>query len=117
VEGQKSNGFLIYQDVLYRPENHPFDITLRYALFDTDDYDARIYAYENDVLYAFSIPGYFYKGSRFYLLIKWELLENLDFWVRYSQTFYTNQTTLSTGLDEIKGNTRSEIKMQVRFKF
>jgi hypothetical protein len=117
VEGQKSNGFLIYQDVLYRPENHPFDITLRYALFDTDDYDARIYAYENDVLYAFSIPGYFYKGSRFYLLIKWELLENLDFWVRYSQTFYTNQTTLSTGLDEINGNTRSEIKMQFRFKF
>lgn len=117
VENQTSNGFLIYQDIMYRPEDKPFDLTLRYALFDTEDYDARIYAYEHDVLYAFSIPGYFYQGSRFYILAKWEILDNLDFWIRFSHTLYTNQTTISSGLDEIEGNTKSEIKAQLRFKF
>jgi len=117
VEGEISNGFLIYQDILYRPVDKPYDITLRYALFDTEDYDARIYAYENDVLYAFSIPGYYYSGSRFYVLLKWEVLDNLDFWLRFSQTFYNNQTTVGSGLDEIDGNTRSEIKLQMRLKF
>ncbi|MCF8364802.1 MAG: helix-hairpin-helix domain-containing protein [Bacteroidales bacterium] len=117
VDRQTSNGFLIYQDVMYRPENKPYDLTLRYALFNTDDYDARIYAYENDVLYAFSIPGYYYNGSRFYVLLKWEILDNLDFWLRFSQTFYNHQTTIGSGLDEIDGNTRSEIKMQLRLRF
>ena len=117
VDKENSNGFLIYQDVLYRPDDKPFDITLRYALFDTDDYDARIYAYENDVLYAFSIPGYYYNGSRFYILLKWEILDNLDFWLRFSQTFFNNQSTIGSGLDEIEGNARSEIKVQLRLKF
>lgn len=117
VDGKTSDGYLIYQDLMYRPENKPFDITLRYALFDTDDYDARIYAYENDVLYAFSIPGYYYQGSRFYVLLKWEILDYLDFWFRFSQTFYNNQTTIGSGLDEIDGNKRSEIKMQLRLSF
>ena len=117
VTGEKSNGFLIYQDIMYRPENKPVDITLRYALFDTEDYDARIYAYEHDVLYAFSIPGYFYQGSRFYVLLKWEVLENLDFWMRFAQTLFTNRASVSSGLDEIDGNTRSEIKAQIRLKF
>lgn len=117
VDGKESAGFLVYQDVMYRPENKPYDITLRYALFDTDDYDARIYAYENDVLYAFSIPGYYYQGSRFYVLLKWEPLDYLDLWVRFAQTLFTNQNTLGTGLDEIDGNTRSEIKLQARLKF
>ncbi len=112
-----SGGFLMYQDVLLRPENLPFDLSLRYAIFDTDDYDARIYAYENDVLYAFSIPAYFYKGSRFYFLIKWEIRERLDFWLRFSQTWYANKNTISSGLDEIDGSNKSEIKMQLRFRF
>jgi hypothetical protein len=110
-------GFLVYQDVMIRPENKPFDVTLRYALFNTDSYDERIYAYENDVLYAFSVPAYYYKGSRFYVLIKYEIARWLDVWVRFAQTVYTNRQTIGSGLDEIEGDTKSEIKAQVRLKF
>lgn len=111
------NGYLIYQDILIRPENQPFDVSFRYALFDTDTYDERLYAYENDVLYAFSIPAYYYQGSRFYCLIRYELGKRIDLWLRYAQTFYDNQKTVGTGLDESAGNTRSEFKAQLRFKF
>lgn len=115
-DGEISGGFLVYQDVLIRPENKAYNLTFRYAIFDTDDYDSRIYAYENDVLYAFSIPGYFYKGNRFYVLLKWEILDNLDFWFRFAQTFYSNQTTISSGLEQIDGNVKSEVKVQLRWK-
>ena len=110
-------GYLLYQDVLIRPPEKPYDISLRYAIFDTDTYDERIYAYENDVLYAFSIPAYYYKGSRFYILFKYEITDWLDFWLRYATTWYSNQNTIGNDLDEIQGSRRSEVKAQLRFKF
>jgi hypothetical protein len=111
------HGYLLYQDVMIRPAEKPYDITLRYAIFDTDTYDERIYAYENDVLYSFSIPAYYYKGSRFYILLKYEIADWMDFWVRFATTWYSNQKTLGNDLDEIQGSTKSEIKAQVRLKF
>ena len=52
-------GFLAYQDLVFRKLGSPLQLTGRICLFDTDDYDARIYAYENDVLYSFSVPAYY----------------------------------------------------------
>ena len=112
-----SQGFLIYQDINYRPLNLPFDFSIRYAMFDTDNYDTRIYAYENDVLYAFSIPSYYYIGSRFYFLIKYEISRIISCWFRFAQSFYNNKNTIGNDLEEINGNRKSEVKIQFRMKF
>ena len=109
-------GYLIYQDILYRPARFPLEATFRYALFDTKSYDSRIYTYENDVLYAFTIPAYFDKGQRFYLLLRWKTLKQLDIWLRIARTTYFNRTTIGSGSDEINGNQKTEIKIQVRLK-
>lgn len=114
---ERQFGYLIYSDVIYRSMESPWAVTFRYALFDTDGYDSRIYAYENDVLYAFSFPFYSDKGSRAYLLLRYRLTRYIDIWVRYAQTFYTNRNTIGSGLDEIQGNTRSELKAQIRLRF
>lgn len=110
-------GFLIYQDVIWNPENKPWQLNMRYALFDTDTYNERMYAYESDVLYAFSIPAYYYKGNRFYLMARLDLGRNVDIWLRYAITHYTNQQTIGSGLDLIDGNRKSEVKVQLRLKF
>ena len=112
-----SQGYIIYQDINYRPENLPFDISVRYAMFDTDNYDTRIYAYENDVLYAFSIPAYYYKGSRFYFLVKYKISKFMSCWFRFAQSFYNNKKMIGAGLEEINGNKKTEIKIQLRMKF
>lgn len=114
-DGQE--GYLIYQDVNYRPSNLPLTLSFRYALFDTEGYDARIYAYESDILYAFSVPGYYYKGNRTYLTMKYTIKRGIDLWLRYARTEYTNRETVGSSLNEIDGNTQSEVKIQVRFKF
>jgi hypothetical protein len=116
-DGQNEDGLLIYQDIRFKKLSFPLSLTLRYALFDTDSYNSRIYAYENDVLYAFSIPAYNGRGTRFYVTTKYRIKRGIDLWVRFAQTYYTERTSIGTGRDEINGNTRSEIKAQLRLKF
>ncbi|MEO6903668.1 MAG: helix-hairpin-helix domain-containing protein [Bacteroidia bacterium] len=112
------NGFLIYQEVSYHKISNPLSITLRYSIFDTDDYDTRLYAYESDMPGTYSIPSYFNRGSRFYILLNYNINRHIELWVRYSQTYYDNKNVISEGtLNEIRGNTKSEVKAQVQFKF
>ena len=111
------NGYLIYQDVIYTMSKLPLTVSLRFALFDTESYNAGIYAYENDVLYAYSIPAYYYRGARTYLMLNYMIYKGFEIWLRYSQTYLDNKDVISSGLSEIQGNTKSEIKAQLSIKF
>ncbi len=112
-----SVGYLIYQDVLYRPAGKPFELTFRYMLFDAADYDSRLYVYENDVLYAFSIPMFYDRGTRTYLMLRYRAGRNLDFWARIGQTWYADRNIIGSGLETIEGNRRTDFKLQLRYKF
>ncbi len=89
----------------------------RYAIFDTNSWDERLYAYENDVLYAFSIPAYYDKGNRYYFMLKWDAADWLDCRLRFAQTVFFDKEVIGSGTDEIEGNHKSEVKVQLRMKF
>ena len=114
---QIQKGISMYQDLIYRPKWIPFSFTTRFAIFDTDGYDVRYYHYENDLLYNFSIPSYYNEGTRFYLNVRYRGIRNLMLEARYAQTFWNNQSSFSSGNEEILGQLRSEIKFQLRYKF
>lgn len=116
-EQPKEFGYLVYQDVTYKSLGSPFSFSLRYALFDTDSYDSRIYAYENSVLYAFAIPAYNGRGTRFYLSTKYHISRGVDLWVRYAQTYYADRNEIGSSKELITGNTKSEVIAQLRLKF
>lgn len=113
----RSTGFLLYQDVIWKKMGSKWSFNVRYAMFNTPNYDTRIYAYESDVLYAFSIPGYYGQGSRVYGLVKWDVKRGVDVWVRYAQWMYTDRNTISSGNSEILGNKKGDITAQVRIQF
>jgi hypothetical protein len=111
------NGFVIWQDVTYKKLGSPIAFTGRLALFQSDSYFSRIYAYENDMPYVFSIPSYYYKGARMYAMINWDINRKFELWFRVARTVYTNQDVISEGsLTEIQGNARTEVKLQIRLK-
>ncbi|MBR4197206.1 MAG: hypothetical protein IKQ94_00340 [Bacteroidales bacterium] len=111
-----TTGFLISQDVVYNPKKVPFTFAMRYALFETA-YDARIYAYERDLTYEFSVPAYNGRGSRFYLFVNWKMSDKINLIARYSIWYYPDKDKISSGNDEIDGNTKQEFKIQFKVKF
>ena len=112
----KGTGFLVFHDINWSFWEKRLALYFRYALFDTDSYDERIYAYENDMLYAFSVPAYYYKGSKIYLMTRLNLGERVSFWARYSHIWLKNREEFGSGLELIDGNTKSEVKFQVMVK-
>lgn len=110
-------GFLLLGDLLYRPPQRPFSAGIRLQYFETDGYASRIYAYENDVPYSFSIPVFYDRGFRCYLNLHVGLGKRFDAWVRLAQTRYAQRANVGSGLDMIEGNRKTELKMQVQYAF
>ena len=110
-------GFLNYQDIIYKPLSSKISGNIRFGIFDTESFNSRIYAYENDVLYSYSVPAYQGKGIRFYFNTRYTLIRDFDLWLRYSLTSYYHQNTVGSGDDQINGNKRSDIRLQIRYQF
>ncbi len=111
----KPTGFMILQDA-----QHSFGklrITGRLALFDTDDYDTRIYAFENNVLWTFSIPAFAGQGMRYYLLSQYQFNSQITAYFRFSKTSYTDREKISSGLQEINGSKQTETTLLIRYMF
>ena len=111
------NGFLTFFDVIYKPPLKNYSGNIRLQYFETDDYNSRIYAYENDVLFYYSIPAFYDQGYRYYLNINYNLNSNISFWLKWSQTLYQNVESIGSGLDEIPGSKKSEIRAMARVIF
>jgi hypothetical protein len=94
-----------------------FQFSGRHALFDTDHHDNRHYVYENDAWLAYSLPAYSGVGVRNYALIEYKVHKQLTLWVRYARTRLLKGYEIGSGLDVIDGNTKNDVKFQVRFKF
>lgn len=109
VHTSGSRGMLMLQDINYTFRKFPVTIWLRFCLFDTDDYDSRIYTYENDLLYSFSIPAFSGEGGRTYLMAKWKLNNIAEMRIKYGIT------SLNTGNSTFEN--KEEIKMQFRLWF
>ena len=113
----EEQGFLMYADLLYKPMMKPFSGNVRLQYFETEGYNSRLYAYENDVLYSFSIPVFYDKGYRYYVNLNYDLGKKLSFWVKWAQYIYPDKIIIGSGLDEIRNNHKSEMKLQVMYKF
>ncbi|MFZ4797186.1 MAG: ComEA family DNA-binding protein [Bacteroidia bacterium] len=110
-------GTIIYQDLKMKLFKNKFTINTRLAMFDIDSYNARIYAFEDNVPYTYSVPMYQNSGVRFYLMTSYHLMKNVKFYARFSQTQYNNVKTIGSGLEQINGNTQSDLIMQLQMSF
>ena len=86
-------------------------------MFDISDYDARLYAYESDLMYEYSVPLFNGRGVRSYLICRYEISSRLSFAVKYALSYYPEQESVGSGYDAIAGNKKQEVKVQLRWHF
>jgi hypothetical protein len=115
LANKNTQGMAIMQDFSY--DWNRFSLSGRYVLFDTDDFDNRLYVYERDVWLAFSFPAYNGKGVRHFLMLQYKLTEKIDVWMRWAQTHYTDRDTIGSSGETILGNTKNDVRFQVRIRF
>jgi len=99
-----------------------FSASAAAVVFETDDYDSRIYAYEPDLLYHFSLPSFYGRGIHYYMNIHQDFSRlmgrgqrrfSISGWLKWSQTFYPGSLSIGTGLDEIQGDRKSDIRAEI----
>ena len=83
-----SYGISIAQDAAYSFSSVPLSLRGRVQFFDAREWSNRVYLYEHDVLYAFSIPATYGLGGRMYVCLRWQIIKQLAMYLKVSETIY-----------------------------
>lgn len=110
-----SQGLYLAQDIGYADKTDRWAVRLRMAVFSTDDYSARIYAYEHNVLYAFNVPAFYHKGLRSYIVVRYKCSRQLSFWCKLAATAYM---PMAKGAQSVSAQLRNgvELSLQLQWK-
>ncbi|MFT4023728.1 MAG: hypothetical protein QM664_08095 [Flavihumibacter sp.] len=115
-----TGGWSAFADAQYRFSKTGLQLAGRLLIFHTAGYDNRIYAYEKDLLYSFSIPAVYGRGWRYYFQCQgkgWRFHVLRDFrlqwWVRWSNTRLYDRAQSGSGNDLVNGKNKTEWRAQV----
>ena len=109
-------GTLFYSDIRFIPLNKlTFD--LRYIIFDTDNYDSRIYEFENDIAGVMSNLGLYGKGRRGYVVMNYKPFPFFMISAKYAETYLDGVKSSGSGNDLINNdiNNRLSLGMEILF--
>ncbi len=113
--GSYRRGFVMYKDVRWQLAP-ALQIDGRILFFDVSDFVARIYAYENDLLYSFSAPVFSGRGRRSYILARFAPHHSLSIQAKYGVSVYEDVDRVGSGLDATTGPARKDVRIQIRWK-
>ena len=98
-------------------QRHRLQIASTLGLFNTDDYESRIYSYERGPLYTLGFPMFYGRGFRSAAFLKWEVSKKAHFIGKVSNTHYFDRSHIGAGLQQIDGRNQPEADLQIRLKF
>lgn len=115
-----SKGYLLSQSVQWSGNIHtpkyPFSLNAQAAYFQSDDFNSRLYLTEKTVLYGFGFPMLYGQGLRYSLTGNLHLGPRVILEAKWAMTNYANRATISSGLQQIAGNTQQDLWLQLRLK-
>jgi hypothetical protein len=86
------------------------------AYFNTDSYQSRIYVSEPQMQNDFYFPVYYGRGMRLLLHLKADAGQHLRVSVRLGHTRYFDRDVVSSGLQQVDGNSLTDLDLQVRWR-
>jgi len=113
---QETTGWLLFQDISLRPLKFPLKVVLRYSVFDCPYYASRIWAYEPDVAYGYSMPAYYGQGIRTAAMVRYAAGRHFVFSLKAGLTRYNDRNVISSGPDQIDANWKLDLTAQLRIR-
>lgn len=110
--GNSQTGYLLYHQINGAITRH-IKFKVRGMVFNSPQYDSRIFVYENDISNSFSIKAYQNIGSHFYILLQTKLQKNIQIKLRFAHTKFHNLNIIGSGIDQIHSNKLNEIKIEL----
>lgn len=114
--GIKEDGFLMFQDIRFTPQKN-INLYGRIIFYQTDSFNSAVYEYENDLLGVMPNLAMYDKGIRWYFIAKYKPLDFLMLSAKYSETYKPDESSLSSGDNEIVGNVDNRISFQIDMNF
>ena len=112
-----SLGVLLGGNAKFSPFRFPFQIQAGGAWFDTKDYASRVYMYEPGLLYSFSSYSFYGNGFRTSLNMRYDIKKRFMVQAKMGWTHYTDRDKIGTGTEEIQGNNKVDIQVQLKLKW
>ncbi len=113
--GTLETGIMMLQDVNF--DFKKFKVGVRFSIFDSQDFNTRLYVFERNVLYAFSMPLYQGIGTRSYIIMQYKISKHWDVWAKIAGFQYRKVDAISSGINEIEGNTKTDVTLQAKYSF
>jgi hypothetical protein len=114
--GGNNKGSMFYTDLKFIPMQR-LSASTRFAFFQTDNYDSRIYEYEEDIRGIMANIALYGKGRRWYVLLKYSPFNFFEIYGKYAETYLDGVTSIGTGNDLIKGNINNRLNIGMEILF
>ena len=114
--GGDNKGTMFFSDVRIIPVTG-FVFDMRYIIFDTDDYDSRIYEFENDIRGVMSNIALYGKGRRWYMVLRYKPLPFFEISGKYAETYIDGVQSIGSGNDEINNDINNRLSLGAEIIF
>jgi hypothetical protein len=111
-------GWMGNASLICRPKRFPIRTAVGVTRFDAEDYENRLYQYESDVLYGYSMPMFYGKGWRYGLNASVDVGRHISLYLFFARMSYDDgRSSISSGLEEIRGHHKTDLHLLLRLKF
>lgn len=115
-QSEKELGLMISQNINYKSRSK-LSANTYLAAFNAETYNARLFSYERNLLSTFYMPSLYGKGMRYAINGRYDFSAALSLSIKAARTRYFNRDTISSGADQINGNSRTDIYTYLRLRF
>jgi hypothetical protein len=91
-------GFLYFNDLLFKSDRMPVAGNMRLSFFSTDSYNSRIYAFENDVMFYNIVPNFYGRGMVIYVNLRYGMSDKLNLFLKCSNKLENGRSAWFTRL-------------------
>jgi len=109
-------GINFYQDIYWQIFKS-VRLQIRFSSFDTDDYDSRLYEYENDLPHVFSNYPLYGRGRKWYVMLTVKPTSKIKFWLKYRRIVFDSVENIGSGMTTIDGDMKQDVHLQVEFRY